>query len=285
MTRALTLEETDAYQRDGVVLIRGALGLEWQSHLRAVIDSILEEPGLWISDTGDQGRGAGRALDARYLWRENDAVRSFVLESGVAGLVGHAMGCDELRFYFDHWFVKEPGAKTSTPWHQDVSYWPVTGQQIASLWLPLTEVDRASSGLELVKGSHRWGKYYMPRRFVATDQKSNWIHDAEGETLPDIEAERDRYDIFSAPMQPGDALIFSAWIIHAAPSNTSDDTRAAVSTRWLGDDVRWRPHPAADPTVRKEDVSIAPGELARDDEIFPVAWTRRSGAFGARTGF
>ena len=41
----------------------------------------------------------------------------------------------------------------------------------------------------------------------------------------------DRHDIFSEPMQPGNALIFSAWIIHAAPSNTSERTRAAVSTR------------------------------------------------------
>ena len=274
MTRALTPRDIDAFQRDGVVLILGAFGLEWLSRLRAIVDSILEEPGGFISDTGDQGRGAGRALDARYLWRENDAVRSFVFDSGVADLVGQAMGCEELRFYFDHWFVKEPGAKTSTPWHQDVSYWPFTGQQIASLWLPLTEVDRASSGLELVKGSHRWGKCYKPRRFVASDQKSDWIHDAEGETLPDIEAERDRHDIFSEPMQPGDALIFSAWIIHAAPSNTSERTRAAVSTRWLGDDVRWRPHPAADPSIRQEDLSIEPGELARDDDVFPVAWMR-----------
>ena len=276
MTRALSPEDTDAFHRDGVVLIRGALGPEWLSRLRAIIDSILEEPGpwIWISDTGDQGRGAGRSLDARYLWRENDAVRSFVFDSGVAGLVGQAMGCEELRFYFDHWFVKEPGGKTSTPWHQDVSYWPFTGRQIASLWLPLTEVDRASSGLELVKGSHRWGKFYKPRRFVASDHKSNWIHDADGETLPDIEAESDRHDIFSEPMQPGDALIFSAWIIHAAPSNASDRTRAAVSTRWLGDDVRWHPHPAADPSIRQENLTIEPGELARDDDVFPVAWMR-----------
>ena len=277
MNRAFSPEAADAFQRDGVVLIRGAFGPEWLSRLRAIVDSILEEPGLWTSNTGDQGRGAGRSLDARYLWRGNEAVRSFVFDSGVADLVGQAMGCEELRFYFDHWFVKEPGAKTSTPWHQDVSYWPFTGQQIASLWLPLTEVDRASSGLELVKGSHRGGQCYKPRRFVASDEKSDWIHDADGETLPDIEAERDRHDIFSEPMQPGDALIFSAWIIHAAPSNTSERTRAAVSTRWLGDDVRWRPHPAADPTVRQEDVSITPGELARDDDAFPVVWMRRSG--------
>ena len=125
MNRAFSPEAADAFQRDGVVLIRGAFGPEWLSRLRAIVDSILEEPGPWTSDTGDQGRGAGRSLDARYLWRGNDAVRSFVFDSGVADLVGQAMGCEELRFYFDHWFVKEPGAKTSTPWHQESR--PATG--------------------------------------------------------------------------------------------------------------------------------------------------------------
>ena len=98
MNRAFSPEAADAFQRDGVVLIRGAFGPEWLSRLRAIVDSILEEPGLWTSDTGDQGRGAGRSLDARYLWRGNEAVRSFVFDSGVADLVGQAMGCEELRF-------------------------------------------------------------------------------------------------------------------------------------------------------------------------------------------
>lgn len=33
---------------------------------------------------------------------DTDAVRSFVFDSGVAGLVGQAMGCEEIRFYFDY---------------------------------------------------------------------------------------------------------------------------------------------------------------------------------------
>jgi ectoine hydroxylase-related dioxygenase (phytanoyl-CoA dioxygenase family) len=74
-------------------------------------------------------------------------------------------------------------------------------------------------------------------------------------------------------MRPGDALIFSAWLVHAAPNNLSPRRRSAVSTRWLGDDVRWQPHAAADPSVRQEDVCVQPGELVRDDDYFPVAWT------------
>lgn len=284
--RVLTAEEIETYERDGVVLIRHAVDPEWIARLHELVESILADPSPWASDTGTpREEGHGRALDERYLWRDKDEVRQFVFDSGVASLVGQAMQTEELRFYFDHWFVKEPGAKTETPWHQDAPYWPFTGTQIASLWLALSPVDHNASGVELVKGSHKWNKRYKPTRFVKSDPKTDWIRRAEadrGDEVPDIEAHRDEYDIFCESLEPGDGLIFSAWIVHAAPENRSSHRRAAVSTRWLGDDVRWNPHPQADPTVRQEDVSVEPGEPARDDDRFPVAW-RRSASKGVKS--
>ena len=276
MSRSLSSEQIDAYARDGVIRIENAVGREWVDRLSGMVNGILAHPSRWASDTGEQ-RGGGRALDERYLWRDNDTIRSFVFESGVAGLVGQAMQSQKLRFYYDHWFLKEPGQGTATPWHQDAPYWPFRGKQIASLWLSLSEVDRHSSPLEFVKGSHVWGKRYKPERFVKADPKNAWIERAEiaeGEPVPDIDAHRDDYDIFCEAMRPGDALIFSAWMVHAAPSNRSSMRRAAVSTRWLGDDVRWYPHSAADPTIKQEDVRLHPGDLAADDDRFPVVWSR-----------
>ncbi len=278
-SRTLTAKEIATFDRDGVVLVKNAVAPEWLARVNDIVERIMTAPSRWASDTGDQGEGRGRALDERYLWRDNDDVRSFVFESGVAGLVGQAMRSRELRLYFDHWFVKEPGTMTETPWHQDAPYWPFTGKQIASLWLSLGAVDRSASGLEFVKGSHNWGKAYKPQRFVKTDPKTQWLRQAEnaqGEDVPDIEANRDAYDIFCEPMEPGDGLIFSAWIVHASSHNRSKRRRAAVSTRWLGDDVRWAPHPEADPTVRPEDVCVRPGELAADDDRFPVVWRATS---------
>jgi ectoine hydroxylase-related dioxygenase (phytanoyl-CoA dioxygenase family) len=275
-SRILDAVQLDAYERDGVILIRNVIGPDWLERLTTLTEGILAEPSQWASDTGDQGgEGRGRALDERYLWRENDEVRRFVFESGIASLVGQAMRTNTLRFYFDHWFVKEPGTMTGTPWHQDAPYWPFTGRQIASLWLSLSPVDRDASALELVKGSHTWNKTYKPRRFVKTDPKTDWLREAEaapGDEIPDIEGNRDAYDIFCEPMNPGDGLIFSAWMIHAAPHNRSEHRRVAVSTRWLGDDVRWNPNPRADPTVRQRDVCVQPGQPATDDDRFPAVW-------------
>ena len=277
MSRKLTEEQIETFAKDGVLLVPNAVDPSWVERMTGLIGPILERPSRWASDTGEFTDGRGRALDERYLWRENAVVREFVFESGVAALVGQAMNCECLRFYFDHWFVKEPGKMNETPWHQDAPYWPFRGRQIASLWLALSEIERSSSVLELVKGSHRWGKRFKPQRFVKSDEKLTWIQQAEsadGEDVPDIDAHRNDYDIFCEPLQPGDGLLFSAWIVHAATSNASTRRRAALSTRWLGDDVRWFPHPAADPIVQQGDVHLEPGSPVVDDEHFPVAWTR-----------
>jgi len=271
----MTAPLRDSFAHDGVVLVRDAVASDWLARLDLIVDRIAATPGRWATDTGDQA-GRGRSVDERYLWRDDATVRSFALESGIAGLVSEAMDCRTLRFYYDHWFLKERGPLTATPWHQDAPYWPFSGRQIASAWLALTDVDEGSSALEIVKGSHRWNKQYRPTRFVPSDGKDDWINNsgADGEEMPDIDANRDSYDIFHEPMHRGDVLIFSAWCVHAAPANTTSTRRAAVSTRWLGDDVLWRPHAGADPTVGRDDVALAPGDQVTDDDRFPIAWKK-----------
>ena len=102
------------------------------------------------------------------------------------------------------------------------------------------------------------------------DANTSWLSQAEGEVCPDIESDRASYDIVGYDMAAGDALIFSAWTLHGAQGNASGTTRrAALSTRWLGDDAIWDPRPGADPTVKQEDVSIQPGQAPHDDNVFP----------------
>lgn len=81
------------------------------------------------------------------------------------------------------------------------------------------------------------------------------------------------YDIVGFDVEPGDAVFFSAWIIHGAPPNSDAGRRVALSTRWLGDDATWYPHPGCDPTVTQADTTAELGHYPADDERFPVAYS------------
>ncbi len=270
ITPLLSTEQHETYATDGVVKIDRAVDRIWVDRLLEVVERELANPGRWVTDS-NPGAGRDRLFTSRYLWRHDPLVRDVIFNSGVAGLVGELMGAKSTRLYFDHTLVKEPNTATPTPWHQDIPYWPFLGRQIASAWVALSSTTVAESSLEFVRGSHHWDAYYAPESFGA---ESGWTADFEGEKVPDIEAARADYDIVGFDVEPGDVLVFSAWILHGAPGNSGPDRRAAFSTRWLGDDSVWAPHPGCDPTVTQQDVTVEPGHYPADDDRFPTVWSR-----------
>ncbi|NKB56648.1 MAG: phytanoyl-CoA dioxygenase [Alphaproteobacteria bacterium] len=273
MVRDLTQAERQTFASDGVALVRDAVDCEWVTRMMAVVDRQLAAPSKWSNDANPDG-AENRNFTDRYLWQENAEINAFIRESGCAKLAAQAMDSQSARFYFDHLLVKEPGTASPTPWHQDIPYWPFMGKQICSLWLALTPCSVENSSLEFVRGSHGDGKYYAPEAFNGPqDDNASWMAKATGEKCPDIEADRQSFDIVGYDVEAGDALIFSAWTIHGARGNHSLKTRrAAISTRWLGDDAVWYPHAGTDPTVQQEDVSVAPGEPPVDEAVFPELW-------------
>jgi len=268
--RKLSKEEVASFRTNGVVKVSGAIDPSWISELLTVADVQLTKPSKWVNDV-NAGASENRLFTDRYLWRHNDVIHRFVHDSGCARLAAQAMGSNSARFYFDHLLIKKVNTPTITPWHQDAPYWPFRGKQIASIWLALTPVTVEGSGMEFIRGSHLDDVYYLPEVFGGADNKSGqWASAQQGVAVPDIDANREEYDIVSFDMAPGDALIFSAWILHGARGNSSStQDRVALSTRWLGDDVLWDPREGVDPTVDPAQVLVDPGMPPRDNSFFP----------------
>jgi ectoine hydroxylase-related dioxygenase (phytanoyl-CoA dioxygenase family) len=274
MRAKLSNTQIAEFKSNGAILVKNAVDSDWVERLNKVVTEQLQRPSKWANDANPDSP-QNRMFTDRYLWQENDEVKAFVYESGCAEIAAQAMQSSTARFYFDHLLVKEPGTDAVTPWHQDVPYWPFLGKQICSMWVALTKANVAESSLEFIRGSHLANRYYMPEVF-GTKGNPNvaWTKSAEGEPVPPIEANRSAYDIIGFDVEPGDAILFSAWILHWAPGNVSlTKRRAAMSTRWLGDDVIWHPHEGADPTVTQEYVSVLPGEPLGDEPVLPCIWS------------
>tara|TARA_Y100000994_G_scaffold108199_1_gene89052 strand:- start:56 stop:880 length:825 start_codon:yes stop_codon:yes gene_type:complete len=262
----VTEEVKAAYVADGVVKVTGVVPETMLSDIAGMAQRELDNPGEWVTDT-NPGSATNRLFTSRYRWKTDAVVNRYIYESGVAQIAAALMDSSSARLYFDHLLVKEPRTDAPTPWHQDVPYWPFLGKQICSAWVSVSEVTVAESSLEFVRGSHNWGSYFAPEAF---DGSKNWTNDFEGEPAPDIANSRDDYEILGFDVGPGDVIFFSAWILHGAPGNSGSRRRTALSTRWLGDDVTWYPHPGSDPTVTDDLTTSVSGQYPDDDNIFPL---------------
>ena len=233
--RGLTAEEVQRYREDGVVMIKGAIDPNWM----AMIESGLEAARINASVVGRfmSRKVEGYQMDI-FLWKRIDALRDLIYYGPFARWAQQLMGAQEVRFFYDQMFVKEPGTDAPTPWHQDLSFWPIRGEQICSFWIPCDPVNRENSGLLYVKGSHKW-----PQRFkaISPDYVAAIIDDTMDD-IPDINAYPERYELLEWDMEPGDILMFHPLTLHGSYGNQSRTRRRrALALRWTGDDVVYAP--------------------------------------------
>ena len=233
--RHLTEAELAELHDDGVIAVRQILPSVWLDRIAVGIDRCYTSP----SPTNDLMSMTDRGfLSDLFMWLHDDDFRSLVFESPLAHLAHQALGSSSVTHFYDQLFVKEPGADVPTAWHHDLTYWPVAGEQIVTIWICLDPVTRRSGGMEYVRGSHRW-----TNRFKAiTNDHNEYMVNPELEDAPDIDAHRGDYDIVGWDLEPGDVLMFHPLVVHGSAGNSSSSTRRrALASRWVGDDVVYAP--------------------------------------------
>ena len=266
-----------AYRIDGAACVRGAFDGSWVDRMRAAIDRVKANPGPLRQRFRPDD--PGEFFSDKFMWTFDEDFRAYVFDSPAAGIAGEAMGADHVNIFFDQVLVKEPGTPAPSPWHQDLNYWPFVGRQVCSLWMALDPVDRNRGSLEFVAGSHLWKERPFSRSLVFADDDNqpkavgdDSIPESDDpEPLPDVDADRGRYDIVSWELEPGDAVIFDAMTLHSARGNVGGGRRRAISTRWLGDDVRYARKRMVAKLLR--DPGLSPGD-AMECDLFPVVWRR-----------
>lgn len=259
--RALSDAELGQLRTDGATCLRQALPPKWLTTISEGAEEVIAAG----SDLGKQLSMKDRGFTSDlFMWLMNDTFKSVVFDSPLSRLAQQAMGSASATHWYDQLFVKEPGADVPTPWHHDLTFWPIAGSQIVSFWIPLDPVSRASSGLEYVKGSHLW-----PNRYKAiTPDYNSYMVDPELEDLPDIDADRDRFDLIDWDMEPGDVLAFHPLIVHGSAGNSSRTTRRrALASRWVGDDVVYAPRKHTMPLPPKH--GLEPGDRL-SGPLFPT---------------
>jgi len=254
----------DRFLTDGAVVLRGVVDPTWLDLLAEGVEFNRTHPSEWSHWYTSADEAVGFWSDY-VTWPEVEQYRRVAFESGLAEVAGALMQSDTVRFFHEHVLVKEPGASEPTPWHHDQPYYCVDGDQNVSMWIALDPVP-AGAGPRFIAGSHRWGRQFVPRRFV--DHSPYVTDDADYELVPDLDAELHDHRVLSWAVEPGDVIAFHFRTLHDAPANATPTRRRAVSLRWVGDDATFalRPWEHSPPFEQR---ALREGGPLEDDR-FPV---------------
>lgn len=239
------------FASDGVVCVRNAFDDDWIAAARTGIARNVETPGPFYQCLSDQGTEAFLSdMWARFHIAE---LEHCALAGPSAALAAECLGAETVSLVQDVWFMKRAGATERTPWHHD----NVILGPFCSVWVALDPTPREAA-LEFVRGSHLIPKLFMPKGFFATseatsDAASRFYLDYHKSTggqadeslfseIPDIEAERARYDIVGWDLEAGDCLVFHARTLHGSAGNNFDHDMRRFVTRWTAPSAVLAPH-------------------------------------------
>ena len=138
--------------------------------------------------------------------------------------------CTRPVIYFNSRHLAQSEVYYRTPPHQD---WRSMQGSLNSMviWIPLVDVDEALGALEIVPGSHVWG--------LLPSEQDEWYRKVAG-------GDDFKYEVVN--VKAGDALFFSAFLLHRSGNNVTDAIRWSCHFRYndLSEEsfiARRYPHP------------------------------------------
>ncbi len=263
----ISKEENSIFKRDGAVCLRQRFDPQWIQKLAIGMEKNFAEPGPFHTAYTKPSEPGG-FYDDYCNWNRIDEYRDFIWNSPAAEISARLTASGTARIYHEHVLIKEPGTREVTPWHHDLPYYGVDGDQLCSIWLPLDPVPMDACP-EFIAGSHNTGEMYYPRLFI---NHENYAEDIAGvNTIPNIDEHRNDYRILCWDLEPGDCIVLHMRTIHGAPATIGlTSRRRGFSTRWLGDDARFATRPWKSSPPYPE-VELSDG-ARMEHPSFPIIW-------------
>ena len=232
----LTNEAVNAYKNDGVVCLRHAISQDWLDVIEQGIEQAMSGRSTDVDVVKKKGDKGSFSFSSQ-AWQQVDSFRQFIFDSPLADLVWPFLESKTLTLFYDFLLIKQANSDNAiTPWHQDHSFYPLSGTKVINSWTALDPIPLETS-LKFYAGSHLSQTLYRAVNFE--DVTKDYQHARlERPVVPDIDSNDDA-EILATEMNPGDLLIWNSHTFHCAPGNKLDKRRAAFSVNWTGDDVTY----------------------------------------------
>ena len=215
----LSGEEVDQFDREGYLLVEGAITVEEIERVRDELDAYEAKMTRWLDQQGGT-LGISDAKDITFsphAVTRSEIVKEFSRHPVFARLALDLVGPD-VRLYWDQAVYKKPEPDREFPWHQDNGYTFVHPQHYLTCWIPLVPATHENGCPVVAPGVHRQGTL-----------AHHWVDPIGWQCLTDperaVEVEAD----------VGDIICFSSLMPHRTGPNTTDEIRKAYILQYCAE--------------------------------------------------
>jgi ectoine hydroxylase-related dioxygenase (phytanoyl-CoA dioxygenase family) len=275
LLRPVSAAEFAGYERDGAAIVKGVIPGEWVQFMRAAVTRVIERSDPSAQNYAEEGDPA--FFSQTFPWMFDDAFKAWATRGPLVDVARQVLtGAHAITFFYDQIFAKAPGATKRTPWHQDLPFLPLAGEQLVRIWVPFDRVTADSGAIHYLRGSHKWGVIYSPVGFKNIPVITGTYAGSPHPHMPDLDAAYGSHDWLVAEAKPGDLLLHHPRTVHGSLGNTTGGQRRAIASFYAGDEVTWDPHPAnmfnnKSLTGHVAAPDLAPG-AALECDMFPRVW-------------
>ena len=212
MPKVLSEAAIAQYERDGFYHPIRALGADEVARCRRDVEKVERER---MDDIG----GAFRHKPHLLLKSLDAAVRNETILDVVEDMIG-----PDIFVWASLFFTKDPGDSRYVGWHQDSTYWGLSGPEVVNVWLALSPATVANGAMKIVPGSHLKGQISHRETY---NKKSLLTRGQE------IETEIDEAVAVDIELEPGEISLHHIRVIHGSGPNKGDDRRMGFTIRYI----------------------------------------------------
>ncbi len=208
MSKRLSDEQIAAYDRDGFVF---PVRIMPEEDARTFGNRILENEAAGKL----KARGGETKFYLRFPWVHELATHPNILDA-VEDLIG-----PDIMLYHNSIWAKRGGGGHYVSWHQDNTYFGHYPCEVLSVWIALTPANVENGCMQFLPGTHALGQLPLA---------GNDVNDANmltsGQT---VDFNPSRVDPVAIELQPGEASIHHAFLIHGSLPNQTDSMRMGMT--------------------------------------------------------
>lgn len=216
MNKALSIEQIERYESDGVLFPVAALSVDEV----AALQHLFQELEALLGGASLSSRLSQPHLHFR--WAYDLATHAKILDA-VEDVIG-----PDILVHSSTIFSKDPRTAGYVSWHQDGYYWRLSDTKLTSCWIALTDSTVANGCLRVVVGSHvnRLPHYELKR---PDNILTTGLHLA-------VEINADR--IRNVTLKAGEMSLHHVNLVHGSDPNRSATRRIGYAVRYVAPSVQ-----------------------------------------------